>query len=195
MSKRAETKATILLALGMTLLGGGLVDAQEQQAASEESTPQTMEQQLGTAQAVVTRGERLSQQISNLMAQATREKDIIRVNCLDDKLGQTNAHLRTARDRLDKLRGQNEQQRQQTITVVLVLKQNFDVLEAEAGECTGQKLFEAGVTKLETETDKSIVPTNSEVNAATVPGVITINSIDSVQTQSAPPPEEASGKS
>lgn len=105
-------------------------------------------QQLSEAQAVVSRGERLSAQVAAMKTQARNEKDILRVNCLNTKLSEINANLRTAKARLNALRNETDpQRRMQAHNVMIVLGQKFDVLEQQASQCIGQAVFESGSSK------------------------------------------------
>jgi VCBS repeat-containing protein len=126
--------------------------------------------QLSDAEAVVSRGERLASRITAMVAQAQREKDIIRVNCLDDKLAQVNANIRTAKSRLNRMRSTTDPQSlMQARTVMMVLGQKFQVLDQESSQCVGQNVFETGSTELDTVIDNATVPTDS-CNPACDPG-------------------------
>lgn len=181
---RTRGRLTLTLILAVALSAVGVVQAQ------------SPAQQVADAESVVSRGERLGSRISAMVSQAQREKDIIRVNCLDDKLAQVNANIRTAKARLQSLKTHTDpQSRMQAMTVMMVLGQKFQVLDQEASQCVGQNVFETGSTLLETEIDTQTVPTDTEVNPAVVPDLIPEAPTSETQTETPPPPEEASGKS
>lgn len=162
-------------------------------AAQPAAQPDT---QLDQAQEVVARGERISGRVAAMMTQAQREKDIIRVNCLDDKLAQVNANVRTAKARVEALRGQADPTvRGQSMTVMMVLGQKFDVLEQEASQCVGQNIYETGATMLETQVDPKRVPTDAQAGVNTVPDLVPAADPGYMVTELPPPPQEASGKS
>lgn len=131
------------------------------------------QEQLAKAQAVVSRGERLSTLIAAMKTQAEREQDIIRVTCLNTKLAEVNANVRNAKSRLDKLRAETDpKRRNQAMTVMFVLGQKLDLLDQEANQCIGQQLFTTGTTKVDTTIDNAIVPGDTEVEASNIPTVV-----------------------
>ncbi len=112
-------------------------------AVSAGDTGVSWEQQLAQAQAIVSRGEQLHDRIGEMKSQAQRDKDIIRVNCLDTKHDEVNANLTNAKRRLESLRNEvDPQRRRQALTVMLVLGQKFDVLDQQANQCIGQNVFD-----------------------------------------------------
>jgi hypothetical protein len=63
----------------------------------------TPAEQLAEAQRISERGTALSRRVAGMLDEARREGDVIRVTCLDDKLTQINAHLRTLSARIESL--------------------------------------------------------------------------------------------
>lgn len=163
------------------------------QVAAQQDEDSSRQEQLSEAQAIVTRGERLSAQVGAMKTQAEREKDIIRVNCLNTKLAEVNANLRNAKARLDALRNEIDPQRRiQAVTVMIVLGQKFDVLDQEAGQCIGQNVFETGATKVDSSVDTTVVPNEQEAATATVPQVVPPAEVGQVQVLAPPTLEETS---
>ncbi len=110
-------------------------------------------------EAVVRRASALSQDVLSMLQDARKAADIIKVNCLDDKLAQINANLRTAQARLDLLKkAVDPDLRAHEHTVLTVLAQKLQVLDQEAHQCVGQALYETGATKVVTEVDTSKLP-------------------------------------
>lgn len=117
----------------------------------------TPQEQVDQAQRIIQRGEDLSRRVASQLDEARQERDIIRVTCINDKLTQINANLRTAQDRFTNLqdavaaadtgRGNHE------YTVMIVLNQKFVVLDREAIQCIGQDIYETGSTQVVTEID------------------------------------------
>jgi hypothetical protein len=115
--------------------------------------------QLTVSEGIVQRGNVLSQRVSQMLDEARRETDMIRVTCLNDKLTQVNANLRTAQSRLAALqKAPDKEQRDHEYTVLSVLGQKLQVLDQEANQCVGQDLYETGPTKIVTEIDTSLMP-------------------------------------
>lgn len=116
-------------------------------------------EQMTSADAIVTRGTGLSQRVTQMLDDARRDADVIRVTCLNDKLTQINANLRTAQGRYASLqRIVDAEQRKHELTVLSVLGQKLQVLDQEANQCVGQDLYETGPTKITTEIDTSLLP-------------------------------------
>jgi hypothetical protein len=155
--------------LGAVLLGGGLAVAQDEaeQQSEEEGEVDvrrraalTPEEQLAEGERIATRGTQLSRRLQTMLDEARRERDIILVTCLDDKLTQVNANLRTLTQRLESHRqaidGQDPGRRDHEFTVITVLGQKFDVLEQEANQCLGQDVFETGATRVTSVIDPDV---------------------------------------
>ncbi len=148
------------------LLTGGLALAQEGMSSSSSDEGEvdvrqranlTGPEQLAEAEATQQRGTQISRRIQTMLDEARRERDIIRVTCLNDKLTQTNANLRTLNDRVENLQeavqGEDTSRRNHEYTVVTVLAQKFNTLEQEANQCIGQDLYETGATRVVTTVD------------------------------------------
>jgi hypothetical protein len=94
-----------------------------------------------------------------MLEEARREADIIRVTCLNDKLTQANANMRTAQSRLTAFENATDpEQKSHEATVLNVLGQKFQLLDQEANRCVGQDLYETGSTKVLTEIDTAYLP-------------------------------------
>lgn len=108
---------------------------------------------------IVRRGRSSSMRVQRMIEQARKASDIIRVTCLDDKLTQIHANLRTAEGRLKSLRAAMDPgRRQHEHTVLIVVGQKLLVLDREAQQCVGQQLFETGATRIITEIDADLLP-------------------------------------
>lgn len=114
-------------------------------------------QQIAQAEEVAKGGERMRERIQTMLEEARRERDIIRVTCLNDKLIQVGANLRTLTERRASLRdavtSDDVDRRNHEFTVIGVLAQRFSLLGQEASQCIGQDIFEAGRGQLETTID------------------------------------------
>ena len=103
---------------------------------------------------------------------------MIRVTCLNDKLTQINANLRTAQGRFTNLqRTVDTDQRNHELTVLTVLGQKLQVLDQESNQCIGQDLYETGPTKIITEIDTRALPyesdpTNPQIQTPTAPTML-----------------------
>jgi hypothetical protein len=131
-----------------------------------------------SAEQIVQRGTNLSQRVSTMLDEARRDADMIRVTCLNDKLTQINANLRTAQSRLASLqKAIDVDQRNHELTVLTVLGQKMQVLDQESNQCVGQDLYETGPTKVTTEINTSLLPfetdpTNPQIQVPTAPSTL-----------------------
>lgn len=159
--------------LAITLaLAGGLAMARaqsgERRAETDDGEVQTSvrrradltpAEQLAESQRLLSNGQALSVRIQAMLDQARREGDVLRVTCLDDKLTQVNAHVRTLGNRVEALqeaiRLADESRRNHEYTVVVVIGQTLTSLERAASECIGQDLYETGTTRVVTTIDPS----------------------------------------
>ena len=173
------------LAIATALATGGLALAQEEEPQAVEGDQAEVgvveranlspEEQLAEAQRVQTRGIQISRRVQSMLDEARRERDIIRVTCLNDKLTQINANLRTLEERIENLQeavqGQDASRRNHEFTVITVLAQKFQVLEQEANQCIGQDLFETGATRVTTDIDPE-APTEDPTIIPDSPGPV-----------------------
>jgi hypothetical protein len=186
---RASTRSFKALAVAFALATGGLgfAVAQTDEPAPTEQTPPaegeldvqrranlSPEQQLREAQQVQQRGTDLSRRVSVMLDEARQERDIIRVTCVNDKLTQVNANLRTVELRVtnlqDAIAAQDASRRNHEFTVIAVLGQKFVVLDREAAQCIGQDIFETGSTRVITEID----PNNPDDDPTVLPDPVVI---------------------
>jgi hypothetical protein len=130
----------------------------------------TAAEQVGIARSAVQRGSVLAQRISAMLEEARREADIIRVTCLNDKLTQVNANMRTAQTRMTAFEtAADPETRNHEATVLGVLGQKFTILDQEANRCVGQDIYDTGSTKVQTEIDTAKLPFEEDVTTPTPP--------------------------
>lgn len=163
--RRALIAFSIAVVLGAT--GFGLAIAQDAGETPQETTEGELPvrrraqlssaEQLAEASATEERGTNISRRVLAMLDEARRERDIIRVTCLNDKLTQINAHLRTLQSRRENLQDAvntgDESRRNHEFTVITVLGQHFRTLEQEANACIGQDIFETGTTRVVVDID------------------------------------------
>jgi len=130
-------------------------------------------EQVAEADRILTRGTQVARRVASMLDEARREHDLMRVTCLDDKLTQVNANLRSATDRAQSLREatqtQDRDRSDHVFTVMTVLGQKFRTLEQEANACVGQDIYETGTTHVETRVDPG-TPTD-DPDLVPIPGV------------------------
>ena len=179
---RVTGKGTMIEAILAVLLlsaSAGVVAAQATSgslgARAENVRAPNAAEQAATARATIQRGSMLAQRITTMLEEARREADIIRVTCLNDKLTQVNANMRTAQARMTAFEtAADPEQRKHEATVLGVLGQKFQVLDQEANRCVGQDIYDTGSTKVETDIDTAMLPFETDVSTPVAPTPIAI---------------------
>ncbi len=180
------TKTGILLSMFMfsnIVYGPTLLKA-------EQTATMTPESKIAEAAKIFNTGNNLSERLSKSLHEARREKDIIKVTCLHDKLTQVNANLRTTTQRTKALleaKQMNDVGRtNHEFTVLSVLSQKFNLLDQEANLCVGQDFFEPETSQVVTDSAAVDIPHDQ-----IMPMEISMNlqpSSPSVSAVNAPPP-------
>jgi hypothetical protein len=98
--------------------------------------------------------------IQTLQDQAKREKDIIRLNCVTDKLVQARVNVNIAEQSMATMQesiARNDQGEQtHEFTRLTIVNQKVTVLGAEAENCIGEDLSFVGATRVDVEVDPNI---------------------------------------
>lgn len=85
----------------------------------------------------------MRRRVSDMLDRARQERDIIKVNCLNDKLTQIDVTLRSAREHQDLLQTavgiNNDGQRNHEYALLTIFRQRAESLEAEARQCIGEE--------------------------------------------------------
>jgi hypothetical protein len=145
----------------------------------QRSASLSPDEQIQQSDRVIARGEQTSQRISGMLEDARRDRDIMRITCLSDRLTQVNTNLTSARSRSESLReainGSDVDRRNHEFTVISVLSMKFRTLEQEANQCVGQDIFETGTTRIETSIDPAAP--DEDPNVVDQPGEIDVPAI------------------
>lgn len=95
-----------------------------------------------------------------LQEQAKREKDIIRLNCVTDKVVQVRVNISIAEQSVAALQEAvtrvDEGERTHEFTRLTIVNQKVQVLGAEAENCIGEDLSFVGATRIDVEVDPNI---------------------------------------
>lgn len=165
--RRSPTLVWLIVVLSA---GAAAAQGPAQSAPPPQAPPKraTLAEMVQGGSAVVRKGEGTARSVRAMLEEARKAADIIRVTCLNDKLTQINANLKTAQVRLAALREAVDPDRQShEYTVLNVLGQKLQVLDREAQQCVGQGMYDTGETKVITEIDSDMLP--FEDNPSTPP--------------------------
>jgi len=98
--------------------------------------------------------------IGTLQEQSKRQKDIIRLNCVTDKLVQAKVNLTIAEQAMAALQENiaraDEGGRTHEFTRLTIVNQKLSVLGAEAENCIGEDLSFVGATRVDVEIDPNL---------------------------------------
>ncbi len=98
--------------------------------------------------------------IGTLQDQAKREKDIIRLNCVTDKLVQARVNINIAEQSMASMQESaarnDEGAETHEFTRITIVNQKVTVLGAEAENCIGEDLSFVGATRVDVEVDPNI---------------------------------------
>jgi hypothetical protein len=147
--KRNVLRWLAVAALALGSAGFGVARAQTQPAASGaqpvrrvSSTSLSPAQQQATATQLVDEMSTLRRTVNSMLDRATQEHDIIKVNCLNDKLTQIDVTIRSAREHLELLQTaiglNNDGQRNHEFALMLIYQQRTRALDVEARQCVGE---------------------------------------------------------
>jgi hypothetical protein len=121
--------------------------------------------------------------ITDLQNQAKRQKDIIRLNCVTDKLVQSKVNITIGEQAMAALQENiaraDEGGRTHEFTRLTIVNQKVQVLGAEAENCIGEDLSFVGATRVDVEIDPNL-PT-ADVTAPPAP------QLDTTRPQEASP--------
>lgn len=133
---------------------------------SKRAIPESPQQQQQEAEELLVAIEQASQSMSRDLQAARRERDVVRVLCLNDKLTQVNVASRSAGDRFDSLRTaveMNDKERSRhEFTVLQVLSDRVRVLGAEANQCVGEETGFAGEAEVSVTIDPNMPDNDPE---------------------------------
>jgi hypothetical protein len=108
----------------------------------------------------VTLIERAAQSIQRQLQEARKDRDVVRVLCLNDKLNQVDVALRSAQDRLDSLKAaadRNDKDRaKHEYTVLEVLSDRVRVLVNESNQCVGEETGFIGEAEVSVTVDPNL---------------------------------------
>jgi hypothetical protein len=147
------------------------VHAVAQEAGEEEPAPTSVSEMEAGAEAKLENMRSTRNYVQNLLEQARKDKDIIKITCLNDKLTQINVSIRTFEDRIVSLRTAMKVGDTEAVShefkILNVLGQKVDGLRMEAEACIGEAEGYLGKTEVTITTP----PGEAEIDPTTFEGI------------------------
>jgi hypothetical protein len=135
-----------VVAAGFRIGSAGAQNAPRQpdaEVGSERTANLTGPEQLREGARMVDSMTSIRRRVSDMLDHARQERDIIKVNCLNDKLTQVDVTLRSSREHQDLLQTavgiNNDGQRNHEYALLTIFRQRAEGLEAEARQCIGEE--------------------------------------------------------
>lgn len=136
--------------------------------ADHSSADMTPQEQLGRARELVTGIERAAASIQRQLQAARKDRDVVRVLCLNDKLNQVDVALRSAQDRIGALdaaaQRQDTDRSRHEYTVLWVLAERVRVLVGESNQCIGEETGYVGDAEVSVSIDPNLPDGESGFN-------------------------------
>jgi hypothetical protein len=118
------------------------------------------EEMVGQAQDYFKSMNEVLKRVQSLQEQSKKDKDIIRLNCVTDKLVQVRVNLNIGEQSMTALQEAvtraDEGERTHEFTRLTIVNQKVQVLGAEAENCIGEDLSFVGATRVDVEVDPNI---------------------------------------
>jgi preprotein translocase subunit SecF len=100
--------------------------------------------------------------VQSLQTKAKKDKDMVKLNCVNDKLAQLQGHMKVTDQSMSSLQlamaKSDDTARQHEFTRVTILYQKVVTLGTEAEQCIGEDVSYVGATRVDVEIDPSIPP-------------------------------------
>ncbi|HEX4406473.1 MAG TPA: hypothetical protein VH560_16655 [Polyangia bacterium] len=166
MAKNTRLLITTLLASAALAQGGG-AGAADAPGAPNQADISVKQRSTLSPQEMVQQGNEYFRgmnetvkRIATLQDQSKRQKDIIRLNCVTDKLVQSKVNMTIAEQAMAALQENiaraDEGGRTHEFTRLTIVNQKVTVLGAEAENCIGEDLSFVGATRIDVEVDPNL---------------------------------------
>jgi hypothetical protein len=152
MSKRSIWQWVVVSALVVGGVRAGVARAQSTPPSNQSNTSGevggtrsaqlTPQQQLQNTARIIAEMGVARRNVSQMLDRANQERDIIKVNCLNDKLTQIDVAIRSAREHQELLQTavsvSNDNQRNHEYALIVIFQQRVRALDVEARQCVGE---------------------------------------------------------
>jgi hypothetical protein len=162
-------KGNVALGFVLALAAGGVGVAVAQSEAAGPAVPElearqdvalSPQQMLSEAGTYVPGMKAAARTVRGQLTEARKQRDVVKVLCLNDKVNQMDVATRSASDRIEMLKAAVESRdadgARHEFTVLAVLRDQVRTLRTEANQCIGEEAGFIGESKVTVEIDPSI---------------------------------------
>jgi hypothetical protein len=143
--------------------------APESEVSFRKGSQLTPQEQLAQAEMYISKMKGTLDHMGKMAEQARKEKDLIKLNCVNDKVIQVKGHLNLAEQSRDALKvasaRNDEGTRNHEFAKLTITYQKVIVLAQEAEACIGEEISYVGATRVMIEVDKDIPSEDPTVTA------------------------------
>lgn len=153
-----------LFAVLIGLFAQGVASAQAPGPApgSTKQVDVSIQDQLAKSQSYLTTMKSIRQRVRTMLAEARQQRDVVKTLCLNDKLNQLDVAIRSANERtrgLEAAAGQGDRDMcNHEFTILTVLFQRAEQLDAEALQCIGKEVGFVGESSVSMDVDPALPP-------------------------------------
>lgn len=174
-----RSRPPVHVAVFCALLGAGVAfgaagdDATQAGLDFRKTVTLTPQETLNQARDYVKKMEETQRRIAMLQVKAKKDKDVVKLNCVNDKFTQLAGHLTVTDQSMAALLGDiakgDAAARQHEFTRITILYQKAVTLGTEAEQCIGEDVSYVGKTRVDVEIDPSIPPEDPTVAPLPLP--------------------------
>ena len=140
--------------------GGASTSSSEGQVGFQRTPQLSPQEELSQANSILSRMDQAAGTVRRQLEQARAARDVVKTLCLNDKLSQIDVAIRSARDRQAALQAAAQRNDSELanheFTILTVLRQRAEQLNAEANQCIGEEVAFVGATQVTTQIEPGL---------------------------------------
>jgi hypothetical protein len=165
MNRRRATVAAVLIALaGATAAFAAVDESTDAGIDFRKQITLSPQETLAQSKDYYKKMQETQRRVLMLQTKAKKDKDMVKLNCVNDKLTQLRGHLTVTDQAMSSLAGDvarsDDPARQHEFTRITILYQKVVTLGTEAEQCIGEDVSYVGATTVDVEIDPSIPQTD-----------------------------------
>jgi len=173
--RRTSIAAVVLALVGATAAFAAAGDATDVGLDFRKSITLTPQETQAQARDYYKKMQETQRRVQTLQSKAKKDKDMVKLNCVNDKLMQLKGHMTVTDQSMSSLTldiaKSDDTARQHEFTRITILYQKVVTLGTEAEQCIGEDVSYVGATRVDVEIDPSIPPEDPTMPGLPVPVV------------------------